>query len=228
MRNLNMSTGSNATAVANQPADVEVQKEISLGMGAAQSGDKASAYRIFQSLATRYTDAPDVWVWLGGTSPNLDEAEAAFQRAIMLDPTNEEANLGLRWVTLRKHAVAEAGAGISPTSTNTSSLDTGVFTMGRHPSERLTDTLNSPTGGLGQVAASATGPLGTGHLNNSLKTTIIGNGSPTGPLLSSDVDKSVKMKVNGKSGFSRIPIGAIILILIAIALYAFAAWMLLR
>ena len=36
------------------------------------------------------------------------------------------------------------------------------------------------------------------------------------------------MKVNGKSGLSRVPIGAIILILIAIALYAFAAWMLLR
>ena len=135
-----MSKGSNATVVANQPAGTnpEVQKEISLGMGAAQSGDKASAYRIFQSLATRYTDAPDVWVWLGGTSPNLDEAEAAFQRAVMLDPMNEEANLGLRWVTLRKHAIAEAASPNASSSTSTtSSLDTGVFTMGRHPSERL-------------------------------------------------------------------------------------------
>jgi hypothetical protein len=226
-----MSTGSNATAVANQPsgADIDLQKELSLGMGAAQSGDKASAYRIFQTLATRYTDAPDIWVWLGGTSPNLDEAEAAFQRAVMLDPNNEEANLGLRWVTLRKHALAAAGAGpaSAPSTSTTSSLDTGVFTMGRSPSERLTDALNSPTSGLGQVASAATGPLGTGHLNSSLKTAIISN-SPTGPLTSSDVDKSVKMKVDKKSGLRRIPIGAIILILIAIALYAFAAWMLLR
>jgi len=215
-----MSKGSNATALANQPAgtDTEVQKEISLGMGAAQSGDKASAYRIFQTLATRYTDAPDVWVWLGGTSPNLDEAEAAFQRAIMLDPANEEANLGLRWVTLRKHALAEAsGANVSSTPT-TASLDTGVFTMGRNPSERLTDALNSRTGGLGQAANAATGPLNQSH-----KTAIIGSTS-TGPLTSSDANKSVKMKVNGKSGLSRVPIGAIILILIAIALYAFAAW----
>jgi hypothetical protein len=220
-----MSTGSNATVVAAQPAGTnpEVQKEISLGMGAAQSGDKASAYRIFQSLATRYTDAPDVWVWLGGTSPNFDEAEAAFQRAVMLDPMNEEANLGLRWVTLRKHAIAAASS--TPT---TSSLDTGVFTMGRNPSERLTDSLSSRTGGLAQAANAATGPLGTGQLNNSLKTTIIDGGPSSGPLLSSDADKSVKMKVNGKSGLSRVPIGAIILILIAIALYAFAAWMLLR
>lgn len=221
-----MSTGSNATAVANQPAGTnpEVQKEISLGMGAAQSGDKASAYRIFQSLATRYTDAPDVWVWLGGTSPNLDEAEAAFQRAIMLDPTNEEANLGLRWVTLRKHALAEASATNASSSTpTTSSLDTGVFTMGRNPSERLTDALNSRTGGLGQAANAATGPLNQSH-----KTAIIDSTSPTGPLTSSDADKSVKMKVNNKSGLSRVPIGAIILIVIAIILYAFAAWMLLR
>lgn len=226
-----MSKGSNATAVANQPAGTnpEVQKEISLGMGAAQSGDKASAYRIFQSLATRYTDAPDVWVWLGGTSPNLDEAEAAFQRAVMLDPMNEEANLGLRWVTLRKHAIAEAASPNASSSTSTtSSLDTGVFTMGRHPSERLTDSLSSRTGGLAQSANAATGPLGTGQLNNSLKTTIIDGGPPSGSLLSSDADKSVKMKVNGKSRLSRVPIGAIILILIAIALYAFAAWMLLR
>jgi hypothetical protein len=225
-----MSTGSNATAVANQPAGTnpEVQKEISLGMGAAQSGDKASAYRIFQSLATRYTDAPDVWVWLGGTSPNLDEAEAAFQRAIMLDPMNEEANLGLRWVTLRKHAIADASSPNASSTPTTASLDTGVFTMGRNPSERLTDTLSSRTGGLAQAANAATGPLGTGHLNNSLKTSIIDGGPTSGPLLSSDSDKSVKMKVNGKSGLSRVPIGAIILILIAIALYAFAAWMLLR
>jgi hypothetical protein len=226
MRYSNMSTGSNATAVANQPAGTnpEVQKEISLGMGAAQSGDKASAYRIFQSLATRYTDAPDVWVWLGGTSPNLDEAEAAFQRAIMLDPMNEEANLGLRWVTLRRHAIAET----SSSTHTTSSLDTGVFTMGRNPSERLTDSLNSRTGGLAQAANAATGPLGTGQLSSSHKTAIIDGGPTSGSLLSSDTDKSVKMKVNGKSGLSRVPIGAIILILIAIALYAFAAWMLLR
>ncbi|MEP6774480.1 MAG: hypothetical protein ABJA50_02700 [Chloroflexota bacterium] len=226
-----MSTGSNATAVANQPAGTnpEVQKEISLGMGTAQSGDKASAYRIFQSLATRYTDAPDVWVWLGGTSPNLDEAEAAFQRAVMLDPMNEEANLGLRWVTLRKHAIAEASSPSTSSSTSTtSSLDTGVFTMGRTPSERLSDSLHSRTGGLGQAASSATGPLGTGRLNNSLKTAIIDGGPSSSPLLSSDTDKSVKMKVNGKSRLSRVPIGAVILILIAIALYAFAAWMLLR
>ena len=129
-----MSTGSNATAVANQPAGTnpEVQKEISLGMGAAQSGDKASAYRIFQSLATRYTDAPDVWVWLGGTSPNLDEAEAAFQRAVMLDPMNEEANLGLDGLPCVSMQSLKRSHASSSTPT-TSSLDTGVFTMGRNP-----------------------------------------------------------------------------------------------
>jgi hypothetical protein len=221
MRYSNMSTGSNATAVANQPAGTnpEIQKEISLGMGAAQSGDKASAYRIFQSLATRYTDAPDVWVWLGGTSPNLDEAEAAFQRAVMLDPTNEEANLGLRWVSLRKHAIAEGSAPNVSSTPTTASLDTGVFTMGRNPSERLTDTLNSRTGGLGQATSAATGPLNQSH-----KTAIIDSNSATGPLTSSDADKSVKMKVDRKSGLRKVPIGAIILILIALVLYAFAAW----
>ena len=226
-----MSKGSNATVVANQPAGTnpEVQKEISLGMGAAQSGDKASAYRIFQSLATRYTDAPDVWVWLGGTSPNLDEAEAAFQRAVMLDPMNEEANLGLRWVTLRKHAIAEAASPTPPPQLPQPPPSTQAFSpWAATPANASPNSLSSRTGGLAQSANAATGPLGTGQLNNSLKTTIIDGGPPSGSLLSSDADKSVKMKVNGKSRLSRVPIGAIILILIAIALYAFAAWMLLR
>jgi hypothetical protein len=97
--------------------------------------------------------------------------------------------------------------------------------MGRHASERLTDSLHPSTSGL-QAASSATGPLRTDQLNNAYKTTMLDGG--TGPLRSSDADKSVKMKVGGKSGLSRVPIGAIILILIAIALYAFAAWMLLK
>ena len=43
-----------------------------------------------------------MWVWLGGTSPDLDSAEAAFERAYSIDPENEQASLGLRWVRLRR------------------------------------------------------------------------------------------------------------------------------
>ena len=77
--------------------DPALQEDMERGIAAAQAGDKATAHRIFQSLAVRHADIPDIWVWVGGTSPTLDEAEAAFERAAMLDPHNEEARLGMRW-----------------------------------------------------------------------------------------------------------------------------------
>lgn len=67
-----------------------------------QSGDKATANRMFEHiLAVRAAD-PDIWVWLGGTSSSLEDAESAFRRAREIDPFHEKATLGLRWVTLRR------------------------------------------------------------------------------------------------------------------------------
>jgi hypothetical protein len=111
----------NMSATDTAPGDTDVHDEMARGIAAAQAGDKASAHQIFQSLAARNAHMPEIWVWLGGTSSNLEEAEAAFQRARMLDPNNEEANLGLRWVALRRQVVSQAGA---------SDLSTGVFDQG--------------------------------------------------------------------------------------------------
>lgn len=74
-----------------------------------QSGDKAMAYRMFQHIASVQDNDPDIWVWLGGTSSSLDDAESAFRRARELDPFHENATLGLRWVALRRQ-VAYAAA----------------------------------------------------------------------------------------------------------------------
>jgi hypothetical protein len=100
------------------PSDVGIQEEMERGIAAAQAGDKMGAHKIFQAVAASNANMTEVWVWLGGTSSNLDEAEAAFQRAAMLDPANEEANLGLRWVALRRQVTGRAG---------TSDLSTGSF-----------------------------------------------------------------------------------------------------
>jgi hypothetical protein len=111
--------------------DPALQEDMERGIAAAQAGDKATAHRIFQSLAVRHADIPDIWVWVGGTSPTLDEAEAAFERAAMLDPSNEEARLGMRWASLRRQAT---GAPARSTGTMTSdfltspNFDSGTFT----------------------------------------------------------------------------------------------------
>jgi Flp pilus assembly protein TadD len=85
-----------------------------------QSGDKATAYRMFEHILSVRAGDPDIWVWLGGTSSSLDDAESAFRRAREIDPFNEKATLGLRWVTLRRqvaYAAAIPSAALSPEPT---------------------------------------------------------------------------------------------------------------
>jgi cobalamin biosynthesis Mg chelatase CobN len=122
----------NMSATETMAGDISVQDEMARAIAAAQDGDKLTAHKIFQSLAARNGHMPDLWVWLGGTSSNLDEAEAAFQRAAMLDPTNEEANLGLRWVALRRQVLSSGSdnpvAAMERSSSSTAGLASGSLT----------------------------------------------------------------------------------------------------
>ncbi len=81
-----------------------------------QSGDKATANRMFEHILSLRATDPDIWVWFGGTSSSLEDAESAFRRAREIDPFNERATLGLRWVALRRQ-LAYAAAASSPQET---------------------------------------------------------------------------------------------------------------
>jgi hypothetical protein len=182
---MNTSSTMMASAVGTE-GSMDVQHELERGIAAAQSGDKATANKQFQALAARAADVPEVWVWLGGTSATLDEAEAAFERAYMLDPGNEEAQLGLRWVALRRQAISRGD-----TLATNPDLSTGAITTS------VASTQGVPTGAM-----------------------------PSAPLQATDADKSVKMKVSRTSSRSRrILIAAVILIIVAAALYGLAIWM---
>ena len=86
-----------------------VSEMLQMAIKTVQSGDKTTAYRMFEHILSVRAGDPDIWVWLGGTSSSLDDAESAFRRAREIDPFNEKATLGLRWVTLRRQ-VAYAAA----------------------------------------------------------------------------------------------------------------------
>lgn len=108
-------TGSSATATATSTENaLSVEEWVKQGIIALEKGDRASAYSIFRKTTDLHPDKPEGWVWLGGTSSSLDDAEKAFQKASALDPQNEEASLGLRWVTLRRapkmEGIADAAA----------------------------------------------------------------------------------------------------------------------
>src|SRR5689334_2422792 len=93
-------TAQAAGAVAEASPELAIQQ----GIVAAEHGDRDAAYRIFSETVELYPSVPEAWVWLGGTSPDLDNAETAFEKAYTLDPDNEQASLGLRWVRLQRKA----------------------------------------------------------------------------------------------------------------------------
>ena len=96
------SSGNGKRAAVEEVKDV--QAAIRSGIEAVERGEKESAYNIFRETAELHPDTSEVWVWLGGTSPTLDDAQTAFEKAYALDPDNEQASLGLRWVRLRRKA----------------------------------------------------------------------------------------------------------------------------
>ena len=81
-----------------------MQEMMQRGIAASEAGDKQTANAIFRQVAEQYPDSVEVWVWLGWSSSNMDEAEGAFTRAAELDPSNEEVSLGLRWVMAQRAA----------------------------------------------------------------------------------------------------------------------------
>src|SRR5439155_3706032 len=106
---------------------------IERGITAAERGDKDAAHKIFSETVELYPSAPEAWVWLGGTSPDLDNAESAFEKAYALDPDNEYASLGLRWVRLQRKAaltdlVSAAAPVAVPTPSPSPSPDTPSWT----------------------------------------------------------------------------------------------------
>lgn len=118
-----------ATDMGQAQADkATIDAAMQRGIAASEAGDQAGAYAIFNEVATLAPNLREVWVWIGWTSPSLDDAEAAFQLAQEIDPTNEEAQMGLRWVeSQRQGAEQEVSVGSNPltssmlTSTNLTS-----------------------------------------------------------------------------------------------------------
>jgi tetratricopeptide (TPR) repeat protein len=103
------STANTGAESATETADL--QNSLRRGITALESGNRTEAHSIFKQASEAYPNAADVWVWLGGTTGDISEAESAFAKAHQLDPQNEKAALGLRWVQLRRDNATSAISG---------------------------------------------------------------------------------------------------------------------
>jgi tetratricopeptide (TPR) repeat protein len=153
------------TYVTDALREKQIEDDMKRGIAASESGDKTAAEVIFREIVNSAPHALEAWVWLGWTSKDLDQAESAFRQAAVLDPKNEEAQLGLRWIASRREEMAQgegamAGATTQPTSpTMTFSETTNMPTKTTNPSLSGTATATEP-GLTAQTDALETAPSG--------------------------------------------------------------------
>jgi cytochrome c-type biogenesis protein CcmH/NrfG len=115
-----------AEAESASPA-LNIEEQMQVGIGAVEAGDKAAAYSSFRRIVAAEPGLVEAWVWLGGTSTDIEEAESAFRRATELDPNNEKARLGLRWVALRRQVLQQPSPEDQPEEAPSQAVQIGGF-----------------------------------------------------------------------------------------------------
>jgi hypothetical protein len=77
---------------------------LQLGIEAARDGNKEEARNLFRLLTRQDPDSAQAWLWLAGVAENREERQAALERVVALDPSNEMAVKGLQALGVRPHA----------------------------------------------------------------------------------------------------------------------------
>jgi hypothetical protein len=77
---------------------------LQLGIEAARDGNKEEARNLFRLLTRQDPDSVQAWLWLAGVAENREERQAALERVVALDPSNEMALKGLQALGVRPHA----------------------------------------------------------------------------------------------------------------------------
>jgi len=74
---------------------------LQLGIEAARDGNKEEARNLFRLLTRQEPGNAQAWLWLAGVAENREERQAALERVVELDPTNEMAVKGLQALGVR-------------------------------------------------------------------------------------------------------------------------------
>ncbi len=74
---------------------------LQLGIEAARDGNREEARNLFRLLTRQDSKNAQAWLWLAGVAENREERQAALERVVELEPTNEMAVKGLQALGVR-------------------------------------------------------------------------------------------------------------------------------
>ena len=80
--------------VSPQIDETEVQTLLERGIAALKTGDKSTAFKALTQLSAD-SDNEGAWIWLSGVSMLDAERKFCMERALEINPHNEDARRGL-------------------------------------------------------------------------------------------------------------------------------------
>jgi DNA-directed RNA polymerase subunit RPC12/RpoP len=89
-------------AFSNNPDSNEAhdyEQLIQDGITAVKNGDRALAVKLFEQAAMINDADVRIWIWMSGTTDDLEERRQYLEHAVALDPSNTTAKRGLLFVT---------------------------------------------------------------------------------------------------------------------------------
>ena len=81
-----------------------IRQALATGIQAVQEGDKALARQLLRKVTEMDPEREQAWLWLAGASETPQEAAEYLQTVLALNPNNQQARVGLRWVQSREHS----------------------------------------------------------------------------------------------------------------------------
>ena len=79
-------------------SDSTAAQILQAGIAAAQQGDKARARQLLRQVTEQDPTQELAWLWLAGVAETLQDAQTCLEIALALNPDNQQAQEGLRWV----------------------------------------------------------------------------------------------------------------------------------
>lgn len=79
----------------------EPESILQLGIEAARDGNKEEARNLFRLLTRQEPQNAQAWLWLAGVAETREERQAALERVVEIEPTNDMALKGLQALGVR-------------------------------------------------------------------------------------------------------------------------------